>query len=1751
MKYLFFFLCSSQLLFAQVSCSEKIWDKWYFGEGASLDYNGGVPNPAPIAGNAINSAESCASISDQNGNVLFYTDGITVWNKNNAIMLNGTGLLGDQSSMQGALIVPAPGSSSNYYIFTTDYIGSADGLRYSIVDMTGGGGNGAVTTKNILLTTPVTEKLTAVMSSNGCDIWIITHDWNSDAFRAYLLTVSGIIAAPIISNVGSVHSDAPGTSNATGQLKASPDGKRLACAINLDGKVEVFDFNNATGQVTNPISIGGYTNVIGVEFSPNNDVLYFTTNYRYIRQADLTAGTAAAVIASVTQVGGPTNALTFTLQWSPDGKIYATANNQNYLSVINNPNVLGAGCNFVDNGQNIPGKSKNGLPNTAHINFTEPEITASNSTVCVGDDASFSIPSTTCKGNKQWKILNGLSSIISTTSHQATLNFMSVGTEQLVIIVEGVCGTKSDTFNIEVQPCTTPAGTCGDKQFNNWYFGIHAALDFNSGSPVAVSNSVMEAEEGSASISDNNGNLLFYTGGDTVFNKNHVPMANGGGLAGWRSSTQSSLIVPQPGSSTRYYIFTTADTAGPDGLKYSIVDMTASGGDGAVTTKNIPLLSNVVEKVTAVMATNNCDIWIITHLWNSDAFYTYLLTAAGLSAPIVSNVGSAHVPVPGTGTSMIGNTIGYLKASPDGSRLAAVISYDQIVEVFDFDNTTGLVSNPITIPISGQPYGVEFSPDNSKLYTNPDAMYIIQFDLNAGTAAAVIASNTTVANVGPIGGSSSRSWALQLGPDDKIYSATYGQNYLGVINNPNALGTACNFVDNGVTLPAGTYTIRGLPNNVHLNFDELKISATGNIDVCIGDNEVYTNDRSSCMSNIQWTASKGLASVTSSTDDDANLTFNIAGTEELILTADAPCGIIGDTFNIEVQPCTTPAGTCGENQWNNWYFGKNAGITFNSGSPVVTTNGAMDQPEGVASVSDYNGNLLFYTDGMTVWNKNHAPMLNGMGLLGHASSTHSATIVPLPGSSTEYYIFTLDQLGNTNGLNYSIVDITLAGGLGDVNVKNTLINSSMTEKLAATVADNGCDVWVVGHAADADAFHAYLLTQTGLNTTPVISNLGLTHVGGLTNGAVGQMKISSDGSKLACAIASDSTVQIFDFDNVTGIVSNVITVTGYHYPYGIEFSPDNSKLYFTWSTPVGIGNRSISQLDLTAANVPASAQEVGGPTNPQPWGLQLGPDGKVYCAKSPHAYLGAINSPNTLGIACNYDDRAITLAAGTMGNFGLPNFVNSFYSIEMTGADDVCIGDNEVYTNDRSSCMSNIQWTASKGLASVTSFTDDDANLTFNIAGTEELILTADAPCGIIGDTITITIKDCGNPQPLTGSTSGDTLCEGDCFDLIANGTGGAGTLTYSWSSGQTGAGPHNVCPTVTTEYILTITDSTGATFSDTAVLVVTPNSGTLILSGNQTICNGDSVQLVVSGGTNYTWSPATGLSSSTSTMPWAFPASTTTYIVSSPGACDTIRDSVIVSVVPNITAGISNDTIICEGESVSLTASGGTTYAWSPAGSLSSTSGTTVTATPSLTTTYSVTVSSGNCAPAGNTVTITVNPSPTIDAGLDQTITEGTSTTINGTTTGINYNWSPGTSLSDSTIQNPEASPSVTTTYTLTSQSANGCSSTDFITITVESLCEALGEEAIFIASAFSPNGDGKNDVLYVRADTACVDLVKFEIYDRWGEKMFETELISEGWDGNYKNSIMGTAVFKYYLEAKSKDGDDIIKKGNIMLIR
>lgn len=464
-----------------------------------------------------------------------------------------------------------------------------------------------------------------------------------------------------------------------------------------------------------------------------------------------------------------------------------------------------------------------------------------------------------------------------------------------------------------------------------------------------------------------------------------------------------------------------------------------------------------------------------------------------------------------------------------------------------------------------------------------------------------------------------------------------------------------------------------------------------------------------------------------------------------------------------------------------WFFGENAGIDFRSGTVTQTDVSNMQTGEGCATIADADGNLLFYTDGSTVFNRAHQIMPNGTGLKGNSSSTSSAIIVPSPSDTHLFYIFTVDtddlRYRLAEGLHYSIVDISLDNGNGDVlqDSKNTQLLARTSEKL--TAVENGTDdgFWILTQFEDT--FYSYELTASGLNTNPVLSQLDpfielvdffITNVD--VAAMRGYLKINSAGDKIAAAHFSNNTSEdfqnitnvvearslayaqggelyLYDFNNNTGIVNNPVPLMtredGGSF-YGVEFSPSGQYLYveIDYFEPSTVRlfdflGGEIAQFDLNAADIARSKRTLHQDQIDQFRGaLQIGIDGKIYHARANQNALSVLSNPNDQQVPVNYTFNQQPLSDNTLSIFGLPLFVQSFFQEFEINIEDSCEGELVNYSVSTNTATFDVVWdfgdpdlgtanTSNTSNGSIIYNTDGIYNVTARInTAFQEIILT-------------------------------------------------------------------------------------------------------------------------------------------------------------------------------------------------------------------------------------------------------------------------------------------------------------------------------------------------------------------------------------------------------------------------------------------
>jgi len=348
---------------------------------------------------------------------------------------------------------------------------------------------------------------------------------------------------------------------------------------------------------------------------------------------------------------------------------------------------------------------------------------------------------------------------------------------------------------------------------------------------------------------------------------------------------------------------------------------------------------------------------------------------------------------------------------------------------------------------------------------------------------------------------------------------------------------------------------------------------------------------------------------------------------------------------------------------NFWYFGENAGVEFTKDGPVGLENGKLKTEEGCASLSDANGKLLFYTSGTELYNRNHEVMPNGKDLMGNWSSTQSGIAVPFPGNPDKYFIFTVDATAGPKGFCYSLVDMKLQNGLGDVvaDEKNILLMKPVTEKLTSVTHRNGKDYWVIVHGWLDNEFVAYLVNSEGVSKSPIISKVGKVHEGDDLN-TQGYMKFSPDGTNLAVVLEADMEVEVFDFDTQTGVVSNPVSIKmeSDDYPYGVEFSPSGKYLYVN---AAAVGEIYQFNLQVRQSNSIQESKTLVGKNEKAEWlgALQLGPDLKIYFTQYRMPWLGVIEFPDKPAKECGFKLNAVDLK-GKLALLGLPTFIQTQFA---------------------------------------------------------------------------------------------------------------------------------------------------------------------------------------------------------------------------------------------------------------------------------------------------------------------------------------------------------------------------------------------------------------------------------------------------------------------------------------------------------
>ncbi|MEI6900580.1 MAG: hypothetical protein WCL00_11935, partial [Bacteroidota bacterium] len=658
-----------------------------------------------------------------------------------------------------------------------------------------------------------------------------------------------------------------------------------------------------------------------------------------------------------------------------------------------------------------------------------------------------------------------------------------------------------------------------------------------------------------------------------------------------------------------------------------------------------------------------------------------------------------------------------------------------------------------------------------------------------------------------------------------------------------------------------------------------------------------------------------------------------------------------------------------QGEWNQWRFGSHISLDFNSGNPVQIGNNAMAAFNGTVSISDSVGNLLFYSDGRKVWDRSNNIMPNGDSIYGYWQPVNPAFVVKRLSNDSTYYLFTVGNGGGGNfkyGLHYSILDMRLNSGLGDIpaGMKNIPVNAadSAFNFLYGTRHKNNKDAWVLvkQHPLMSNTwpYMAFRVSSSGVDTVPVISpsNLGRN----LLSSNEGVIKISQDGTKLVStgqcqALGFISQVEFCNFNNQTGQVTPLFLFSPStpssvpSSPYWAEFSKNGHYLYVEASS-AGFYQYNLFQYDATKtdyASLMASEVLLG----TKCLSMQLASNNKIYVntlpGPPPIDSMHVINYPDSGGLACNFQKNVLWLQGQYATNGSIPQFLQKYFA--EINFQDRCLGDTIKFTSLVWPPADTINWNFGDPTSGSlnTSSLGNPSHL-YALPGSYQIIFYVRHNDNRT-DTVWKTVHIYPHPTPDLGIDR--SICSGDSVTFDAGACPGCSYIWSNLTGGLPNIGNNQTYTAKTTgQYMVKVTNSFGCTGYDTVNLLVTPNlpvSVSVSPTANP-VCAGTSVTFMATptwGGTTpvYQWK-VNGLIVGTNSPTYSYIPLNNDVItckLTSSETCTTgnpaISNQVTMTVNPNLLVSISispSANPFCIGGSVTFTATptnGGTppAYLW------------------------------------------------------------------------------------------------------------------------------------------------------------------------------------------------------------------------------
>ncbi|NVK85904.1 MAG: gliding motility-associated C-terminal domain-containing protein [Cytophagia bacterium] len=1732
---------------------------WYFtGNDQALIF-GKSPEAPPILHQGKvplnNIGEKLTATDPTTGDLLFYSDGVNIYDGTNQVMVNGGGITSDPTGIQVLSTSPVPGVGNEplQYMF---YRNAAGNILYAIVNTAAQGnrvdgppaGEVSLGSKNI--PTGITNRgdgMIAIGSRDLTEFWLLTQDANTGIFELYSIPEPGGTFAPVtnISLTASVEAMHLAYQNTTGQIAIIPSN---------GANIQVIQFNEAgmlgpelifTQSILNSF-IPGETFGGSAGWSISGNFLYFSRNgtegglYRF----DITDTSPTASIETV-----DTYALqqSMSLQLAPDSTIYHITRDTGggaimHLNRINQPDSA------VDRINYEPALFDDVNPQSRYFSQFSPQknlqpiitIGVRQGALCQNTPIQFYPiidPPTAIPKSANWTFqplgqgsqqlaplvtfdqsgslmadltvrINGMpfQGSLSTQVEENNLQLSLPDTticpgEVLELDAEPQSGggggggggsggggsgggsyeylwsTGETTQTIEVSEAgdywvvVTPSGggcpvfgtarvtVYGDETqtANIWYFGNGAGIDFNEEEgldppPRSIETPhAMNAPAGTSTISDANGDVLFYTNGTTVWNREDGVMPNGTQIGGDSTAVQSVIIIPFVDDETMYYLFTTEKVYGDNTflLKYSIVDMKADNGRGDVVMKDIVLYANNTERLASFEGGDG--YWLVAHEYGNNTFRTYPISPNGIGIPILSSAGGVHTYNEAS-TAQSG-----MKFSNDGSRLAVSIveGSEDYVEIFSFNQGTGEITEMdfrIDLNIGGGPndevYDVHFSPGGNKIYATMNNRSsgsaggrILEYRIDSmSTEATRLASRTNIAN-GVL--SNVNFGQIQTGPNGVLYIAVEtpgnpgGSAFVSSINVNEDTASASGITAQAVALLVGNSRL-GLPNFVQNNANpqqEPGMSAPD--ETCVEQRIEMTGSGTSDIDIFNW-------SITSQADD--SMVFSAEGQDTAYVFQPDQSGLFNISLNISnrcgldttlVQPIEVFATP-------NRPLIPQAIALCEGDNPVLDALGAgnPDDPTLTYEWTDSQGNVVSTNRTFTVTQQEiySVTISNPLGcsnsgetfvgppfeiqLPDAATICQDGSLTLDPQVTADNYIWTVTDDGNNTttlpNQRRADVDSSVPGDfLYVVSIEDPInpgcfVNDSTRVTiipLAQATAQN-----IVNPACGATNGSFELnITTTGSYTYTVTGN---------SSGQVAQSSTNGPSIELISNLAAD-TYSVTITDNSSGCVNTISDIK-------VQSDPPDFAITSVTPSDADCTNPTGSLLVTISADV-----------FPINYVLTNNTDATTY--------NGTVNSAI---VATTFDFEVLGLTSGD-------------YTLDVTSTSG-CLQSQTGITVDQpqpvdlttepfvEECAATAPLTASSTTAGATftwtgpnGFSQTGANVSAPESGTYTVTASAPGSCDVSQDVVVeLTI------QPIVQITQVGDVCDGQItLEAEVTNPQPGSTYTYNWSTGAT-------TRTITVDQ-----------------------------SGNYTVTARHSNNLNCGGDANVTINIPVELEASLSSSP----------------ACD---DGSPVTLIVNVTSGNPNS------------------FTWTLDGQAITQSGSTISVMDEGT--YTVTISDGSCSIERS---LNVNRQTIPEGLLPDTEyycpTSNTNPTLLAGRGFDTYEWT----LDGQPYPQGGRTLDVQAAgvYVVTMTTSLGCVRTDTVTI-IESC-----DPEVIAPNAFAPSSPAPNNTFNVFPNDF-VDNFEIFIYTRWGELIYQSDTTEFKWDGTFNGELVPLGTYPYVIRFTSR---------------